>query len=68
MKKIVSALSLFAMIPAIVSAHPGHGGTDGYTIIHYFTEPVHAVALGVVMIAAFFYVRYAMKKNQHSKN
>lgn len=35
-------------IPAgTVYAHEGHGHTDGYTIIHYLTEPVHALAAGI---------------------
>jgi putative copper export protein len=30
--------------PFAALAHPGHGETDGFTITHYFTEPIHAVA------------------------
>lgn len=64
MKKIAIALSLFATLvaPLITLAHPGHGETDGYTIIHYFVEPMHAVATFGVLIAAFAYIRYTRKK------
>ena len=31
-----------AAAPALF-AHPGHGETEGFTITHYFTEPVHGV-------------------------
>ncbi|HVZ26150.1 MAG TPA: hypothetical protein VG842_08855 [Sediminibacterium sp.] len=55
MKKLTALLSA---VPAIAWAHPGHGVTDGYTIIHYFTEPQHAVfTLGIIGLGAFIMVR-----------
>jgi hypothetical protein len=64
MKKIALAFGLFVMLvtPLISLAHPGHGETDGYTIIHYFVEPMHAVVTFGVLIAAFAYIRYTRKK------
>jgi len=70
MKKIAFTLTLllFIVTPLITLAHPGHGGTDGYTIIHYFVEPMHAVVTFGALIAAFAYIRYTNRKNQQSKN
>ena len=51
-------LAGLAAAPAIF-AHPGHGETEGFSIIHYFTEPVHAtvtlLAIGAALV--FFYRR-----------
>lgn len=48
MKKLLFVL--VALMPFIGAAHPGHGDTGGFTIIHYFTEPVHVLA-GLAAIA-----------------
>jgi hypothetical protein len=50
MKKITCLLA--ASLPILAFAHPGHGGSDGYTIIHYFSEPQHAIISLAVMAAA----------------
>lgn len=31
-------------------AHPGHGATDGNSLIHYLSEPLHASILASVII------------------
>lgn len=60
MKKVIVALAV--LLPAISWAHPGHGDTDGYTIIHYFTEPQHAViTLGVLAAVTVYIVRERRK-------
>jgi hydrogenase/urease accessory protein HupE len=69
MKKILTALSLFVLcIPSISLAHPGHGNTDGYTITHYFTEPVHVVIAIGVLAAVAVYTRQVRKSKQANKN
>lgn len=68
MKKTILALFVAIIVPSAIYAHPGHGGTDGYTIIHYFVEPAHAIVTWSVLAAAFLYVRATRKKNQHSEN
>jgi hypothetical protein len=62
-------LSVF-LTPLIATAHPGHGETDGFSIIHYFTEPVHAAALfsGIALIAGYLYYRLSAKKTEQAKN
>jgi hypothetical protein len=69
MKKVLTALSLFILcIPSISLAHPGHGDTDGYTITHYFTEPVHVVIAIAVLTAVAVYTRQVRKNKQANKN
>ncbi|GEM_PF-977706 len=42
---------LFFIISAVsLMAHPGHGTTDGHSLIHYLTEPMHATVLVAVFI------------------
>jgi hypothetical protein len=67
MKKI-AVLFLLVAAPLIIYAHPGHGSTDGYSIIHYFVEPTHAVVTWSVLAIAFLYIRAMRRKNQHSEN
>jgi len=49
-------------------AHPGHGDTDGYTIIHYITEPVHAfvwlASLFVIVMFLRSYIRFGKKEEK----
>ncbi len=68
MKKFVTAaLSLVILcMPLISLAHPGHGETGGYTIIHYFTEPMHAVFTYSVLLGAVAFIMYSRKSKQHN--
>jgi hypothetical protein len=51
MKKVATALSLtLSSIPFFSMAHPGHGASDGYTIIHYMKEPVHIFVSAFVLV------------------
>ena len=69
MKKIIAALSLFILcMPFNSIAHPGHGTTDGYTITHYFTEPVHAVIAVGMLTAVAVYIWQVRKNRQANKN
>lgn len=63
MKKVISAIG--AILPLAAAAHPGHGSTDGYTIIHYMKEPQHIV-LGVLIIG--FVVLLAKAKRNSEAN
>ncbi|MDE3249044.1 MAG: hypothetical protein KGO82_10315 [Bacteroidota bacterium] len=63
MKKILAAACTLALLlPLISHAHPGHGDTDGYTIIHYFREPVHAIISLSIVLAVALTARYADKR------
>jgi hypothetical protein len=60
MKKLTASLAL--LLPALTWAHPGHGGTDGYTIIHYFSEPQHAIiTLGILAAVTVYIIRERRK-------
>jgi hypothetical protein len=67
MKKIIIIVfTLFIIsMPLISLAHPGHGDpSGGYTIIHYFTEPMHAVFTYGIILSAITYILYSRKRKQ----
>ena len=67
MNKIIAILSFFAFcLPAICLAHPGHGESGGYTITHYFTEPVHLITTLIIFTGTYVFMRYVYK-NKHQK-
>ena len=68
MKKRFSTFSFLALLmPLATFAHPGHGDTDGYTIIHYFREPVHAVLPLVVFVVILAYI-HMLEKRYHNNH
>jgi len=69
MKKLATSFGLFLgmVAPLTTMAHPGHGETEGYTIIHYFTEPMHAVITLGSLLIVFAGLRYFRKKNADSQ-
>jgi hypothetical protein len=51
-KYIIKCISVFfLLLPFVTHAHPGHGDHthDGFSVIHYFTEPVHIAVLVAVL-------------------
>lgn len=54
--------------PILAIAHPGHGDHthDGFSIIHYFTEPEHGlVTIGIlVSLAVVFYHKYQSNRKK----
>lgn len=56
MKKLFIVAGM--LTPFIGFAHDGHGEHSGFTITHYFVEPVHAVYTLGVIVVGFFLVRY----------
>jgi hypothetical protein len=65
MKRIIASAAV--LLPLITMAHPGHGGTDGYTIIHYFTEPQHAIITFGILAAAAVYIVWERRRNSEHK-
>ena len=63
----ISVLFLIA-IPNLTFAHPGHGDHthDGFSIIHYFTEPEHGlVTIGIlVSISVALYYKYQTNRKK----
>jgi hypothetical protein len=70
MKKFIPALAGFFVLcmPFISIAHPGHGEHGGYTITHYFTEPMHAIAIALVLFVVIVFVRNLRRKRQSNEN
>jgi hypothetical protein len=62
MKRLLPFASvLFIMMPMLVTAHEGHGSTDGFTVIHYIVEPEH-FALPILLIAGIAFLVIRMRK------
>ena len=68
MKKVL--LFSFLLLSLTALAHPGHGdhGDSGYTIIHYFTQPVHAIISVAVLAIVIFGVTKLFSKKGKSRN
>jgi hypothetical protein len=67
MKKALFSFSLLGLlIPLMGHAHPGHSDSDGYTIIHYFREPIHGIVplLFIVGIIAYIHMLEQKKRNR----
>lgn len=63
MKKMLASVLTFAVLPGSLFAHPGHGETDGYTIIHYFTEPDHAVyTVSALIVGIVLFLKLRSRK------
>jgi hypothetical protein len=66
MKKTFWTMAVLSA-PLASMAHPGHGETEGFTITHYFTEPVHAVVtilavVGVLVLVTALRRRFSGNK------
>jgi hypothetical protein len=69
MKKIIVFLSFLAVgLPAVCLAHPGHGESGGYTITHYFTEPVHLITTLIIFTGTYVFMRYVNKNKRQKVN
>ncbi len=44
-------LATVLLTPALAFAHPGHGASEGHSLLHYLTEPLHAYGLFGVPLA-----------------
>lgn len=54
---VVGIVGVFGAVP--VWAHPGHGESGGWGLMHWLAEPAHAVplALGVALVIGLALVR-----------
>jgi hypothetical protein len=69
MKKVIAVFSfLILSMPFIGTAHPGHGESGGFTITHYFTEPLHMIVSVSLLIAVVVYIRYLGRNRQQKEN
>jgi hypothetical protein len=70
MKKFLNSVFIFLMLflPLTGWAHPGHGESDGFTLIHYFREPLHAlVSLGILATLFVSLTRRSGNKAQQER-
>jgi hypothetical protein len=62
----IIAVLINVSMPLLLLAHPGHGSDDGdhgFTIIHYFTQPVHmAITLPAVLFLAWYGIKSYRRK------
>lgn len=64
----ISAILLSLVKVTTVMAHPGHGSSDGHSLIHFLTEPVHVlsfIATVVACAAIVLWFRARKKKMVH---
>jgi hydrogenase/urease accessory protein HupE len=61
MKKSSLAAVAVLLIPFISLAHEGHGATEGFTITHYFVEPVHLLYTLAFGVASYFAISFYRK-------
>ncbi|MGB4773239.1 MAG: hypothetical protein WBP58_17375 [Chitinophagaceae bacterium] len=71
MKQYIKAAAALLMLasPLITFAHPGHDhaeGDQGFTIIHYFTSPVHMITSVAVIAAVIGIVRAIRNHDQRA--
>ena len=66
MRVKIILINVFALlVPFTVLAHPGHGSTGDFTIVHYFKEPVHAIIwVAFLIIGVLFYRKVKLQKNK----
>jgi len=60
MKKL--ALFLLSFLPIVTYAHNGHGIFDASNILHYVTNPEHALPLGGGIVLLGLLVKRSSKK------
>jgi hypothetical protein len=70
MKKRVILTVLSAILVSLASAtqvlaHPGHGITEGNSLVHFLTEPVHIISfIAVVAFGAITVLWYRARKKK----
>jgi hypothetical protein len=70
MKKfLLPVFTLFiGMLPLTGWSHPGHGESDGFTLIHYFREPLHAVGPLAILVTLLLYrIRWSRNKARQER-
>ena len=49
-KILPAAILIYIFNPTTLFAHPGHGDSAGHSLLHYLTEPMHAMVFGAVVL------------------
>ncbi len=62
MGRILLAGALSSLVPWVASAHPGHGHGDGWSLLHWVSEPIHGgagILVAVCVLGAAVWLRRA---------
>lgn len=71
MRTIALSAALITCGVSAAFAHPGHGVTEPYTVVHQVVEPVHAIPWGMLLIGSLVAVlavsaRWGQRRRQAS--
>ncbi|MCA1801733.1 MAG: hypothetical protein LC662_04650 [Rhodothermaceae bacterium] len=62
---VLSAILVTLTFAAPVLAHPGHGITEGNSLVHFLTEPVHIISfIAVVAVSTIAVLWYRARKKK----
>jgi hypothetical protein len=62
--KMLFPAALLGVLPLVTFAHPGHGETEGFSIIHYFVEPDHMIYTWPLLILTVGVIAIAYRKRR----
>jgi hypothetical protein len=62
-KSIAIFLSLMLLSGSAVLAHPGHGTSDGFSLYHYLTSPLHVIFI-LLLVAGLVFIKYRRSVKQ----
>lgn len=67
-KIFLTSIILLIIDKAALFAHPGHGDSAGHSLLHYLTEPMHAMVFGaVVLMIAISSIWLILKMKKRAK-
>lgn len=55
---------LALLLPLSMLAHPGHGQSEGFTITHYFVEPIHVISFISLLVVVIIGIRWKRNRNK----
>ena len=59
-------LTVSTALPALLIAHPVHGASEGFSFLHYLTEPMHAIITLGAIVAVYAGIRYFRRKKENT--
>ena len=67
MKRSSLAAAAILFFPFLSLAHEGHGVTEGFTITHYFVEPVHLLYTLAFFVMSYFAISYYKTRKRRAE-
>lgn len=65
MKKYFCHVLPLLLMPLLSAAHPGHGETEGFSVIHYLLEPKHSLVIIGALVVCVLYVKTKKQQKDH---